>query len=81
MVGLRTRKHAHVRPARRVIWCELAFDQANFAGAGTLAGFLLRELDPLAFPKQLEHRAANRAAVKEMLQAGFITNESEALVD
>jgi hypothetical protein len=44
-------------------------------------GFLDREIDPLAFPKQLEHRTAYRTAMKKMLQARFIPNESEALVD
>jgi hypothetical protein len=44
-------------------------------------GFLNGVFDPLAFPEQLEHRAANGAAVKEVLQAGFIADESKALVD
>jgi hypothetical protein len=44
-------------------------------------GFLNGEFDPLAFPEQLEHRAANGAAVKEVLQTGFITDEPEALVE
>jgi hypothetical protein len=44
-------------------------------------GFLDGELDALAFPEQLEHRAPHRAAMKEVLEAGFITYESKALVD
>jgi hypothetical protein len=60
---------------------ELPFNQPHVSRPRTLLGFLDGELDPLAFPKQLEHRAANRAAMKEMLQAGFITNEPEAFVD
>jgi len=44
-------------------------------------GFLDREFDALAFPKQLEHRAPYRTAMKKVLQAGFITDESKALVD
>jgi hypothetical protein len=44
-------------------------------------GFLNGEVDTLAFPKQLKHRTTYRTTVKEMLQAGFITNESEALID
>jgi hypothetical protein len=43
--------------------------------------FLDGEVDALAFPKQLEHRAPDGAAMEEMLQAGFITDEAEALVD
>jgi hypothetical protein len=60
---------------------ELPFDETNVSSARTFLGFLDRELDTLAFPEQLEHRAAYRAAMKEMLQAGFITDETEALVD
>jgi hypothetical protein len=44
-------------------------------------GFLDGEFDALAFPKQLEHRAPYGTAVKKVLQAGFISNESKALVD
>jgi hypothetical protein len=60
---------------------ELPFDETHVSSARTFLGFLDRELDALAFPEQLEHRATHRAAVKEMLQAGFITDEPEALVD
>jgi hypothetical protein len=60
---------------------ELPFNQPHVSGPRTLLGLLDGELDPLAFPEQFEHRAANRAAMKEMLQAGFITNEPEAFVD
>jgi hypothetical protein len=59
----------------------LPFNQSNVSSARALLGFLDRELDALAFPKQLEHRASHRAAVEEMLQAGFIPYESKALVD
>ena len=60
---------------------KLPFNQSHVSGARTFLRFLDRELDALAFPEQLEHRATHRAAVKEVLEAGFITNEPEALVD
>jgi hypothetical protein len=44
-------------------------------------GFLNGEFDALAFPKQFEHRAPDGAAMKEVLEAGFITDEAKALVD
>jgi hypothetical protein len=44
-------------------------------------GFLDGEFDALAFPKQLEHRAPYRAAMKKVLQAGFITDEPKPFVD
>ena len=59
----------------------LPFNQSHVSSPRTLLGFLDGEVDALAFPKQLEHRAPHGAAMKEMLQAGFITDESEALVD
>src|SRR6478672_7219833 len=59
----------------------LTFDQANLTGAGTLAGLLGREFHPLAFAQQLEHRTPNRAAVEEMLDAAFVADKPEALVD
>src|SRR5688500_2463805 len=60
---------------------DLPFNQSHVPGPRTFLRFLDGELDPLAFPKQLEHRAANGAAMKDVLQAGFITNDPEALVD
>jgi hypothetical protein len=59
----------------------LPFNKSNVSCTWTLLGFLDREVDTLAFPQQLEHRAPHGAAMKEMLEAGFITDESEALVD
>jgi hypothetical protein len=59
----------------------LPFNQSDVSSPRTLLGFLDREIDALTFPKQLEHRAPHGAAMKEMLQAGFIANESKALVD
>src|SRR5213083_2547378 len=57
-----------------------AFDQPDFAGARTLAGFFGREFHPLAFTQELEHRAANRAAVEEVLDPPLIADEAEPLV-
>jgi hypothetical protein len=59
----------------------LSFNESHVTSARTLLRFLDGEFDTLAFPKQLEHRATNRATVKEVLEAGFIADESEALVD
>jgi hypothetical protein len=58
-----------------------AFDQSNFSGPGTLAGFLWRELHALPFAEELEHRTAHRASVKEVFDSAFIADEPEALVD
>src|SRR5262245_40082609 len=58
-----------------------AFDQPDFAGAGTLAGFFRRELHPLAFPQQLEHGAPHGTAVEEVLDPAFVADEAETLVD
>src|SRR5688500_4033923 len=60
---------------------ELPLDEAHIPGARPFLGFLDREVDALAFPQQLEHRAPDGAAMKEMLEAGFIADEPEALVD
>src|SRR6185295_5002280 len=58
-----------------------ALDQPDVAGARTLLRFFRRELDTLAFAQQLEHRAAHRASVEEVLDAAFVTDEPEPLVD
>jgi hypothetical protein len=58
-----------------------AFQEAHFSGPRTLAGIFLRELDPLSFTKQLEHRAADGAAVEEVLDSTFIADESKSLID
>jgi hypothetical protein len=60
---------------------DLSFNQSHISCPRALLGFLDGELDALAFPQQFEHRAPHGAAMEEMLEAGFITNESEALVD
>src|SRR3954465_16023662 len=59
----------------------LAFDQADFTRPRTLAGFLGRELYPLALAEELEHRATYGAAVKEVLDTPFVADKSEPLVD
>src|SRR6266567_2625984 len=59
----------------------LTFDQANVAGARSLLRILRSELHTLAFAKQLEHRAANGAAMKKMFDSAFIADKSESLVD
>jgi hypothetical protein len=60
---------------------ELPFNQTHVSRARALLGFLDREVDALAFPEQLEHRAPHGTAMKEVLESGFITDEPEALVD
>src|SRR5262245_49539664 len=61
--------------------CVSAFDQSHFAGARSFAGFFRGEFNALAFAKQLEHRAAHRAAMKEVFDSSFVADESEPLVD
>ena len=58
-----------------------AFDQTNVTGPRALRRFLGCEFDALTLAQQLEHRAADRAAVEEVLDAAFISDEPEALVD
>jgi hypothetical protein len=60
---------------------ELPFNQPYVSSPRTFLGFLDSELDALAFPEQLEHRTPHGAAMKEMLQARFIPDESKAFVD
>ena len=59
----------------------LPFNKTHVSGARTFLGFLDYELDALAFPQQFEHRAPDGTAMKEVLEAGFITDEPEAFVD
>ena len=66
--------------AARGGWC-LAFDEANVACARALGRIFDLEIDPLAFPQELEDGAANRAAMEEMLDAALVADEAEALVD
>jgi len=59
----------------------LTFYETNVAGAGTLLRFLRSELDALAFSKQLEDGAADRAAMKEVFDSALIADKPETLVD
>src|SRR2546428_3343855 len=58
-----------------------AFDQTDIARARALLGFFGSELHTLAFAQQLEHRAAHRAAMKEMLNSAFVADEPKSLVN
>jgi hypothetical protein len=57
-----------------------AFDQAYVASARALLGVFNLELDSLPFAQQLEHGTADRAAMKEVLNAAFISNKPEPFV-
>ena len=59
----------------------LAFYQSNVAGTRTLGRVLGLKLHPLTLAQQLEHCSAHRAAVKEMLEAPFIADETKSLID
>ena len=48
---------------------------------GPFPRFFGREFDALTFAQQLEHRAAHRAAMEEVLDAAFVADEPESLVD
>ena len=78
---LRPHEPGPEKEAKSIRLARLPFNQPHVSSPRTLLRFLDGELDALALPKQLEHRAPNGAAMKEMLQAGFITDEAEALVD
>ena len=58
-----------------------ALNQSNVTGPRSLGGFLSGEFDTLPLAEQFKHCVPHRASVKEVLDAGFITNESKALVD
>ena len=57
------------------------FDQADVARPRPFLGFLVVEFDALPLAKQFEHRSTHRAAMEEVLEAGFIPDEPEPLVD
>jgi hypothetical protein len=59
----------------------LTLYKANVAGARSLLRFLRSELDALAFAKQLEDGAPDRAAMKEVFDSPFIADKPETLVD
>jgi hypothetical protein len=58
----------------------LVFDQANFSGTRPLLWLLNREVDSLTFSQELEYGAADRAAVKKVLDTTFIADEAKPLV-
>ena len=60
---------------------DLTFYETDVSGAWTLLRILRSELDALTFAEQLEHRAANRAAMKEVFDPAFIADEPEPFVD
>ena len=67
---------------RATVWMGgSAFDQANITCTRSFRRLLGLELHALSFAQQFEHSAADRAAVKEVLDASFITDEPEPLVD
>jgi hypothetical protein len=59
----------------------LTLDESNVAGAWTFLGVLGRELDALTFAKQLEHRAADRASMEEVLDPAFVADKPKPFVD
>jgi hypothetical protein len=60
---------------------DVLFEQANFTGARSLGGVLDGELNALALTKQLEHGAADSRPVEKVLDAAFVPNKPETLVD
>jgi len=68
-----------IRNPQSAMW--LSFDQTDVAGAGPFLRILWGELDTLALAQQLEHCAADGAAVEEVLDSAFVADEPEAFVD
>ena len=59
----------------------LILNQADIARPRSLPRLFRHEFDALALAQQLEYCPANGAAMKKMLNAAFIPNEPETLVD
>ena len=59
----------------------LAFDQPNLSSAWSLLRLLDAEVHSLTFSEELEHSAADRATMKEMLNTAFVADEAEPLVN
>ena len=59
----------------------LAVDESNVSGSGSLSGFFSLEFHPLSFTKQLENRFPNGTSMEEVLDAAFVADKPEALVD
>jgi hypothetical protein len=60
---------------------KLTLYETDVSRARTLLRFLRSELHALTFAEQFEDGAADRAAMKEVLNPAFIANEPEPLVD
>ena len=56
-------------------------EQANFTGARPLGGVLDGELNALALTEQFEHGPADRGPVEEVLDAAFVANKPETLIN
>src|SRR5918993_5720244 len=56
-------------------------EQSHVSCARALAGVLGVEFDALTFAQQLEHGAANGAAMEEVFNARLIADEPKTLVD
>ena len=59
----------------------LAVEQTDFSRARTLGRFFNLELDALSFAQQFEHGSSNGGAMEEVLDAAFVANEPETLID
>jgi len=59
----------------------LGFDQANVTSSRPLGRVLRRKFHVLPFAQQFEHSATHCAAVKKMLNATLIADESESFID
>src|ERR1051326_1242883 len=59
----------------------LRVDQSDFRSARAFGRILGREFDPLSLAQQFEDGAANCRSMKEVLDAAFVANKPEALVN
>jgi len=59
----------------------LAFEQAHVAGSGPFLRVFLGEFHALALAEQFENCLPHGTAVEEVFGAGFVADESKALVD
>src|SRR5262249_25356479 len=58
-----------------------AFDQSHRTTARTLPGLFGCELHPLSFAQELEHGAADGAAMEKVLDTALVADESEPLIN
>src|SRR6266852_1927810 len=58
-----------------------AFDEADVAGARPFLGILRSKFHALTLAEQLEHCAADRAAMEEVLDPTLVADEAEPFVD